>query len=251
MDNIKYGFILTTFSGLSTLIGTIIIFFKNKDSNKIINAALSFATGVMFTVSISDLIPEGITLLNNYFYKFPSVIISFIFVIVGIILSNFIDKYLPDKKIVNNKKLYRIGLISMLAIILHNIPEGIATFMASTNNAKLGLSLAIAISLHNIPEGISISVPIFYSTNSRRKAVFYTFISALSEPFGALITYLFLSKYINNLVLGCLFNIIAGIMIHISIYELFKESMEYKDKKITIFFIILGCIIMLTNHFLF
>lgn len=251
MNNVLYGFVLTTLAGLSTLIGTIIIFFKSKNKNKIINGSLSFATGVMITVSMSDLIPEGITLLNKYFYKIPSFIISLIFVVIGIIISSFIDKYLPNKTIVNDKKLYRIGLISMLAIILHNIPEGIATFMASTNNIKLGISLAIAIALHNIPEGISISVPIFYSTNSRKKAFIYTFISGISEPFGALITYLFLSKFINDLILGCLFSIIAGIMIHISLYELYKEAREYKNNKITIFFILLGCIIMLINHFVF
>ena len=65
----------------------------------------------------------------------------------------------------------------MLAIILHNIPEGIATFITTTNNVKLGVALTIAIALHNIPEGISISIPIYYSTNSKLKSFIYTFIS--------------------------------------------------------------------------
>lgn len=65
----------------------------------------------------------------------------------------------------------------MLAIILHNIPEGIATFMATTSNIKLGIALTLAIAFHNIPEGISISVPIYYSSNSKKKAFNYTLIS--------------------------------------------------------------------------
>ena len=54
----------------------------------------------------------------------------------------------------------------------------------------------MAIALHNIPEGIAISIPIYYATKSKVKALYYTFISALSEPFGALITYLFLQNLI-------------------------------------------------------
>ena len=69
----------------------------------------------------------------------------------------------------------------MIAIILHNVPEGIATFVATNSDVSLGISLAIAIAMHNIPEGISISIPIYYSTGSRKKAVLYTCISALSD----------------------------------------------------------------------
>ena len=125
-----------------------------------------------------------------------------------------IDKYLPvdNTYIKDNKGLYKVGIISMLAIILHNIPEGIATYMASNTDIKVGISLTLAIALHNIPEGISISIPIYYSTKNRLKAIGYTMISALSEPFGAIITYLFLQKYINNTIMGFLFAVIAGII---------------------------------------
>ena len=139
----------------------------------------------------------------------------------------------------------------MLAIIIHNIPEGIATFMATNSNIMLGISLTIAIALHNIPEGISISIPIYYATNSRFKAIFYTFISAISEPFGALLTYLFLSNFINDRIMGCLFGIIAGIMIHISLYELLPTANSYNKKGIMFLFFIIGVLFMIINHFVF
>ena len=88
----------------------------------------------------------------------------------------------------------------MIAIILHNLPEGIATFVATSSDVKLGLSLAIAIAMHNIPEGISISVPIYYSTGSKKRAIFYTLVSALSEPLGALLAFIFLKNFINDTV---------------------------------------------------
>ena len=209
-------------------------------------ASLAFTSGVMFTVSITDLIPESYSLLINIFPKFPAILYLLIFIVSGIILSMIIDKYIPT-----DNNLYRVGVFAMLAIVIHNIPEGIATFMATNVNVMLGISLTIAIALHNIPEGISISIPIYYATNNKFKAIFYTFISAISEPFGALITYLFLSNYINDRIMGFLFGIIAGIMIHISMYELLPTSKKYNNHKLTYLFFILGVILMLINHFVF
>ena len=247
MSRVIYAFLITTLAGLSTMIGSIIIFYKKKTDN-IITSSLAFASGVMLCVSITDLIPESINLLNERFYLIPTIIISLIFIVVGIIISMTIDKYLPETK--NNGNLYRVGIISMLAIILHNIPEGIATFMASNTDLSLGISLAVAIALHNIPEGISISVPIYYATNSRLKALGYTFLSGMSELIGAIITYLFLSKLINSIFMGLLFSIIAGIMTHISVYELIPISLSYKNKKLSFISFILGIGVMLLNHFI-
>ena len=250
MSDITYSFILTILAGFSTMLGTILIFLKN-DNQKIVLKSLSFAAGVMIIVSIIDLIPESFNLLKNVFPIFPTIIYILIFIVIGIIFSMLIDKYLPDNYI-SDTNLYRIGLISMLAIILHNIPEGIATFMAGNADRKLGISMAIAIALHNIPEGISISVPIYYSTKSRVKALLYTFISGISEPLGALITYLFLQPFINDRIMGFLFSIIAGIMIHIATYELLPTANKYNnDKNRVIKWIIIGSLIMIISHFIF
>ena len=249
MENqVLYAFLITTLAGLSTMIGSLFIFTKKKTDNIII-ASLGFAAGVMTCVSFTNLIPEASKLLMEKFYYIPALLISLIFIVIGILLSMGIDKYLPDTT--NNSQLYRVGIISMLAIILHNIPEGIATFMASNTDMTLGISLAIAIALHNIPEGISISIPIFYATSSRLKSIFYTFISGMSELLGAIITYLFLSKFINPLFMGMLFSLIAGIMIHISVYELIPTSFHYNNKKLTITSFTIGLIFMLINHFIF
>jgi len=246
--NTLYGFILTSIAGLSTLLGTIIIFINKNKSNKIITSSLSFAAGVMITVSTIDLIPEGINYLHKTFKLFPTILIILIFITIGIILSMTIDKKINIKR---EGELYKVGIISMLAIILHNIPEGIATFLSTESNLKLGLSLTIAIALHNIPEGISISVPIYYATGSKLKAFIYTLISGLSEPLGAILAYLFLSNIINDNIMGLLMSLIAGIMIQISLYELLPTSLKYKNKKTTIIFFIIGILFMSINHIIF
>lgn len=237
-------FLLTTLSGLSTMIGTILIFIFKRKNNFVILASLSFAAGVMLVASIFDLIPESFSLLSLTFKIFPAILILLIFLNIGIIISFTINKYLPDT---SNDELYRVGVVSMLAIIIHNIPEGIATFMAGCSDSKLGITLTLAIALHNIPEGISISVPIYYATKSKKKALLYTFISGLSELFGAVITSLFLKPFINDVTMGCLFSVIAGIMINISIYELLPSSFKYNKLKSSILFLMIGMCFMLIS----
>ena len=77
-------------------------------------------------------------------------------------------------------------MFTALAIAIHNFPEGLATFAAALSDPALGLSIAVAIAIHNIPEGISVSVPIYFATGSKIKAFWYSFLSGLSEPVGAL-----------------------------------------------------------------
>ncbi len=243
-----YSFLLTFIAGFSTMIGTILIFFKEK-TNRVVVASLSFASGVMLTVSILDLIPEAITLLN--YKSIIEILIITVFMVLGALLTRKIDKCMPEVDNNSKKGLYRVGIISMFAIIMHNIPEGIATFMTTSTNLSLGLSLTIAIALHNIPEGISIAVPIYYSTGNRKKALFYTFISAISEPFGALLAFLFLKPFMNNLVMGLLMAVIAGIMSYISFFELLPKSLSYKNKSLSYIFFVIGIIFMAINHFLF
>lgn len=252
MNNTMFAFLLTVLAGFSTMIGSIAIFIKKKNHDKIILSSLAFASGVMITVSITDLIPESINLLRENLSTISTILLCILGMILGIVVSMLIDYYLPDKPInkAQDKNLFKVGIISMIAIILHNIPEGIATFVATNNNVNLGISLAIAIAMHNIPEGISISVPIYYSTNSKGKAVLYTFISALSEPFGALITFLFLKNFMNDLILGILFSVIAGIMLQISICELLPTARKYKNNKYLIIFFGIGVLFMLLKFFI-
>ena len=245
MNNVGTAFLLTTIAGLSTMLGVLVIFFKAKIYQKIIAGSLSFAAGVMICVSITDLIPESVKLLRDNYNFLVTVLLCMIFIILGIIISVSIDKYIPINNNVKNKSLFKVGIFYMFAIILHNIQEGIATFIATTSDISLGVSLVIAIALHNIPEGISISVPIYYATNSKFKAVFYTFISGMSELFGALITFLFLKNFINDTFMGLLFALIAGIMLQISFWELLPTSKNYGLNKITKIGFICGFIFML------
>lgn len=246
-----YAFILSFLAGISTVIGAFLIFFDKNRNNKLVTISLSFAAGVMICVSLTDLLPNSFNMILSSNNSFPKLILTLIFMVIGIIISMLIDKYLPSEyENKDNKGLYKIGIISMVAIILHNIPEGIATFITSTNNLSLGITLTLAIALHNIPEGISIAVPIYHSTGNKIKAIMYALLSGMSEVVGSILAYLFLAPFINNHIMAALYAIIAGIMIHISVYELIPGAYKDSTLKTVIKFFLIGTIVMLLSHVL-
>lgn len=228
--NKYYGIIISVIAGFSTLIGYFFIYIKG-DKNKIISNTLAFASGVMITLSFIDLIPSSL------FYFNYNVIYSIIFILLSFLISYILDK------LINDNSLYSTGIISMIGIILHNIPEGIITYLMSSINLKLGIFLSIGIILHNIPEGIGISIPIYHSTSSKFKAFIYTFISGISEPIGALLSMLFLYKYISNTLIGIVLSLVAGLMIYIGYYEMLKTSRKYSNY--TLFYSMLGALFII------
>ncbi len=232
-------FILPTIAGLSTLVGMAFIYVKC-DSEKIVKYSLSFAAGVMLCVSIIDLLPESINLFSKLLNKKQTFIYTLFSAAIGTTIPFIIDKLLGK----NENELYKVGVLSMIAIIVHNIPEGIATYLSATANIKLGISIAAAITLHNIPEGISIAVPVYYGTKNSKKAFIMTLVSAISEPFGAIFAFLFLKPIITDQIMGVVLAIIAGLMSNISLIELLPKSLKYSEKKKTLIFFIIGIIFM-------
>jgi ZIP family zinc transporter len=178
----------------------------------------------------------------------------------GIIFIGLIDYFVPSAegdignlstKDSHTKALKRMGFMTALAIGIHNFPEGLATFTSALKDPHLGVAIAVAIAIHNIPEGIATSVPIYYSSGSRKKAFIVSFFSGITEPLGAIIGYLILRPFFNDAVFGILFGIIAGIMVFISIEELLPMAREYEKSKVTIIGTVLGMAVIAISLLLF
>lgn len=245
--NTIISFLTTTIAGFSTIIGIIPCFLKKKKQNTLIAGALAFSSGIMLTISLISLIPESSTILGEIYKPFPAFIICAIFILLGVIISTIVDDTVEKK--LNDNSLYKLGIITTIVLIIHNIPEGITTFISTTASQQLGFKLAFAIALHNIPEGISIAIPIYYSTNSKKKALLYTILAGFSELFGALIAYIFLKDIITPFILSITLAITAGIMIDISVYEFIPNSFKYKKSKAIIYYFVLGIIVMFLSEF--
>lgn len=127
-----------------------------------------------------------------------------------------------------HSKLYSLqtlGLLSGLAIALHNFPEGLATFVGYLADKTSGIAIAVAIAVHNVPEGIVVAVPIYYATNSRSKAFFWAFLSGVSEPIGGLMGWVVLSN-MGDIIYAIMFALVAGMMVYISLKELIPTAMR-------------------------
>lgn len=260
-SNILIAFSLTLFAGLSTGIGSFIAFFAKKTNVKFLSASLGFSAGVMIYVSFIEIFPKSLEILSESLGKNQGNIVTVASFFLGIFFIAVIDKIIPSlenphelptlteiKEIrspsIDHSRLHRTGIFTALAIAIHNFPEGLATFLVALKDPALGITIALAVAIHNIPEGIAVSVPIFYATGNRKKAFYYSFLSGMAEPLGAIIGFLILLPFMNDIIFGVLFASVAGIMVFISIDELLPSAQEYGEHHLSIYGLIAGMIIM-------
>lgn len=263
-SNIIFALLLTTFAGLSTGIGSAIAFVAKRTNTKLLTLSLGFSAGVMIYISFVEILPEAKESFVHHFGEFTGNLYSIISFFGGMLFIALIDKFIPTfenpheirsveamdnpNEAARFNKLYRMGILTAVAVAVHNFPEGIATFMSAINNPTVGIAIAIAIAIHNIPEGIAVSVPIFYATGSRKKAFFYSFLSGLSEPVGAILAYLVLTPFMNagnsEVIFGTTLAGVAGIMVFISLDELLPSAEEYGEHHIAVYGLIGGMVVM-------
>lgn len=230
-----YPLIITSIAGLATIFGNILLFINTKYKDKLISFAMGLSFIVMFLISILELVPDGIKLV---YYQF-NIVQLFIYCLFLLFLGYWLVSII-ERNINEESSLYKIGILSMLSLFIHNVPEGIICALTSSDNLSLGLKMSFIIMMHNIPEGICISLPIYYSTGSRGKAFFMTAVSAFGEIFGALLSILFLERYVNDLMMSIILIITAGIMISLSAGKILKEGIDYKCYKWLILGILFG-----------
>ncbi|MFW5888742.1 MAG: zinc transporter ZupT [Bacillota bacterium] len=262
-QTIIIAFLVTLGAGLATGIGSLLAFYRKKTDAKFLSTALGFSAGVMIYVSFVEIFPKAKDNLGGDSKAYLLATIAFF---VGIALIAFIDKIVPSAENpheirdvtdlndeANKKSLMRMGLFSALAIGIHNFPEGLATFIAMLDSPTLGISIAIAIAIHNIPEGIAVSVPIYYATGDKKKALKYSFLSGLSEPIGAIVGYILLITIFGqgSMIMGYVFAGVAGIMVYISLDELLPTAEKYGEHHLSIYGLVAGMIVMAISLLLF
>ncbi len=245
----------------------------------LLSFGLGFSSGIMVYVSLVELLPSASELGAESLGEKPAAWLATASFFAGILISALIDKLVPepdnphqavslrdmasavqdgpaegsaessaDKSADGFNPLQgrdrsavsRVGVLTALAIGLHNFPEGIATFASSLSDMSLGLSIAVAVAIHNIPEGVSVAVPVFFATGSRTKAVLHSFGSGLAEPIGALLAYFVLLSVLNDVVVASMLAAVAGIMVFISFDELLPTAREYGKGHTAIAGVVLG-----------
>ncbi|TLT02366.1 zinc transporter ZupT [Aliarcobacter cibarius] len=273
VETFLFATMLTFLAGFATSIGAILAFFSRKDNYFLLSIGMGFSAGVMIYVSFMGiLVKSRESFTQIYSSEITGEILTIICFFLGIILTAFIDKIIPEdinphepksnnqlqelksdtkSSLLRNSKLRRTGIFTAIAIAIHNFPEGFATFVSALENPTIGITIAFAIAIHNIPEGMAVSLPIYHATGEKKKAFWYATISGLAEPLGAIFGFLFLLPFMGESTLGIIFGIVAGIMVYISFDELLPASRVYGNAHTTIVGISLGMFVMAISLVLF
>ena len=255
--NILIPLLLTLGAGLATGIGSAIAFFARRTNKRLLSFSLGLSGGVMIYVSFVELLGQAEAALAASWSARTAQGLAVAAFFAGILLIGIIDRLVPsfenpheartveemDRK-PKNTRLMRMGVMTALAITIHNFPEGIATFTTALENRTLGVAIAAAVAIHNIPEGIAVSIPIFYATGNRGKAFRYSLLSGLAEPLGALLAWLVLTPFMSPTLMGCVLAGVAGIMVFISIDELLPAAREYGEAHVAIYGVVSGMAVM-------
>ncbi len=276
MDKPLVALAITTLAGLFTGLGAMINVVLKKLNYRFLSVVAGFSAGVMIYLCFVEIIPESIEILTkNYTYPKARLINTLAF-FGGILIMAIIDILVPgsenphetrsleelkgiyNETSPNSVKLLRTGIFMSIALIIHNLPEGLATFLSLLENVEWGMAIAVAVALHNIPEGISISVPIFYALGSRKKAIAYAFISGMAEPIGASLGYVIITSFagfsltapVSKEVMAILLSGVGGVMVYISLDELIPISRAYSKSHESLVGLITGMLIMEISLFL-
>ncbi|MFD1737483.1 zinc transporter ZupT [Bacillus salitolerans] len=269
-ENLLLAFGLTLMAGLATGIGSILAFFTSTTNTKFLSLSLGFSAGVMIYVSMIEIFVKAKDALVGELGIELGNWLTVAGFFGGMLLIAMIDKFIPkqtnphelkkvedmnrpkgDQADLKNSNLLKMGTFTALAIAIHNFPEGIATFTSALQDPALGIAIAFAIAIHNIPEGIAVAVPVYFATGKRKKAFKLSFLSGLSEPIGAVIAYLLLMPYLNNIMFGLIFAAVAGIMVFISLDELLPAAKKYDEAHLSIYGLIGGMAIMALSLLMF
>ena len=268
---IGLALLLPTLAGLSTVLGSLLTVFLCKPGPRFMSFMMGFSAGVMILVSFGELLQEGI--------EETGFALAYLAFFGGMAMMFLIDVLIPHIHMgerhdagaelrvalmpdppgrgrhqhrhgagwsgeAHRGRLLKTGLLVALGIGVHNFPEGITTFASTVHDPALGIAIAIAIALHNIPEGIAVSTPVYAATGSRGKALWWSTISGLAEPVGAVLAALVLLPFLNAAVLGLALAAVAGIMVFISLDELIPVACSFCEEHLSIMGVIAGMAVM-------
>ena len=254
---VVFAFSLTLLAGLSTGLGSLLGLWLGQGSSRLLALALSFSAGVLLYVSFVEIFAKARASLSPLLGPGQGYALSVLAFFGGIALIALVDHWLPVHALLpttlensrttpptEDRRLWRLGLVSAIAIAIHNFPEGLATFLGGLSNPRLGISIAIAIAIHNIPEGLAIAAPVVAATGNRRMAFLLSFASGLAEPMGAAVGYLLLRYLYSPLLMGIVFAGVAGMMVYLCLDELLPAAQRIGSHRLTMAGVVGGMAVM-------
>ncbi len=245
MSDVAYGLMLSALAGLSTTVGSLVGLFWTNPGPRMMTLTLGFSGGVMLHVSYVELLQSSVNDIG-----FGPAHTAFFF---GMVLMFLLHMLIPHDYGAERRapgarngegRLLQSGIFVAVGLGLHNFPEGMAAFVGALEDRALGAAIAVAIALHNIPEGLAVSAPIYAATRSRSKAFWWSFLSGVSEPLGAVVAAVVLLPVLNATILGYVLAMVAGVMVFIALDELVPISRTLGFEHLSIMGVVAGMLVM-------
>lgn len=256
LDHVTQALIATLFTWAVTALGAALVFLFKEIDKKILNGMLGFAAGVMIAASFWSLLEPSIEMAEMT--GMTSWIPAAVGFVLGGVFLYVIDKLLPHMHFNQPKGEYEgiktaweRSILLVLAITIHNIPEGLAVgvafgaIAAGLPSASLAgaIALAMGIAIQNFPEGAAVSVPLRREGLSRFKSFMYGQLSGVVEPIAGVLGALLVTKM--QVLLPYALSFAAGAMIYVVAEELIPEAQRDPDTHISTIGVMLGFTVMM------
>lgn len=256
--------LVTLLAGLSTLVGGWLGTRRVALRPGALAAALAFAAGLMITISLVEIAPAALASMGELTSPGRAVAAVLGTMVLGAALVYtlciLMPHHLDPAELGGGGELARVrtgdldvrllrsGLLLAAVVGLHNLPEGLATFLATLREPSGGLVLALAIAIHNVPEGLAVAAPIYAATRSRARALWWTTLSGLAEPVGALLGYAVLRLFLPTTWIDLSLALVAGMMIAVSFLELLPAARRYQARPLApLIGFLLGAVVMVLS----
>jgi ZIP family zinc transporter len=233
---------ITFFAGISILFGAAFIRLSH-NTEKIEHLSIAMALSALLSLMIFDLLPDVAESAEGIGW-----VVSLIFVVGGVALLKFLDHLVPDhddnEKNHDTENAVHIGLISALAVILHNIVEGMTVYSVSLADPRQGFIFAVGIALHNIPMGMLIESTMEKETKTAHTLVLSSV--TLSTLFGGLLMRS-ISGYLSETVIGILVCVATGMIIYIVFLELLPHVLKTKETVLNLIGAAMGVLLVFAS----
>lgn len=239
--------------GGATIIGALLGLIIKKPSQKFNDIILSFAAGVMLAAAIIGLILPSLDS-NNYF----SIIITLIGIFLGAVCINLIDKLVPHLHRISgndienhpdNKHQLSKVLLFIIAIAIHNFPEGLAAGVSfGSENIASFITVVGGITLQNIPEGMVIIAPMIAVGMSKKKTFLIAISTGIVEVIGVILGYFTIS--ISSAILPFALSFAGGTMLYVISDEMIPETHAHGNERAATYALLIGFAVMLIFDFI-
>jgi len=250
--NELFGLLFTLALGMFLFLGAFVVFVSH-NSDQFMTFSYSLAFSVMLMIMGIDLIPESYDLLGKSGQAFFFLLV---FAVLGFVLLKILDYFIPDHEddlttsMDDKKNLAHIGLVSSIALVIHNILEGMAIYSSVTSSVSSSFLIALGVGLHNIPLGMIITSTFYKANGNKKRTLIILFFVSLSTFVGGLLLFLFDEVFLSPFINGCLLSMTVGMLFYICFCELFPKIVHSKNKKLSFLGIVSGVLLLLITFFI-